>query len=136
MRTVVWVAVSPTAYDATVSAPNQGSRVSLTAFLRDTKFLSARLQICNYGASLYTNCSPTVKLRTVPNSICCSNGIVQHADPSLEEKIPLREQRMTHKILRTCHCPLHLLMTDCNPLRDTVKTGCNSEGPFTSNAVN
>ena len=36
MRTVVWAAASPTADDATVSAPDQRSRVSLTAFLRDT----------------------------------------------------------------------------------------------------
>ena len=38
MRTVVRGAVSPTADEATVSVVNQRSRVSLTAFLRDTIF--------------------------------------------------------------------------------------------------
>ena len=38
VRTVVWGAVSPTADDAMVSALNQRSRVSLTAFRRDTIF--------------------------------------------------------------------------------------------------
>ena len=38
MRTVVRGAVSPTADDATVFAPNQRSCVSLTAFLRDIIF--------------------------------------------------------------------------------------------------
>ena len=86
-------------------------------------FLSARLQIRNYRASLYTNCSPRVKLRTVPNSICGSNGNVQHADLSLGEKVSLREQRMTHKILHTCHFPLHFLVTDCNPIERQSKNG-------------
>ena len=36
MRTVGRVAVSPTAYDVTVSALKQRSRVSFTAFHRDT----------------------------------------------------------------------------------------------------
>ena len=38
MRTVVRGAVSPTGDEATVSALNQRSRVSLTAFRRDTIF--------------------------------------------------------------------------------------------------
>ena len=38
MQTVVRGAVSPTADDTTVPALNQRSRVSLTAFLRDTTF--------------------------------------------------------------------------------------------------
>ena len=86
-------------------------------------FLSARLQVCNYGASFYTNCSPRVKLRAVLNSICGRNGSDQQADPSLREKVSLREQRMTHKILHTCHCPLQFLKTDCNPIERDSKDG-------------
>ena len=78
--------------------------------------LSTRHQICNYGAIVYTICSPRVKFRTVLNSICDNDSIVQHADPRLGEKVSLREQRMTHKILHTSHCHLHFLMTDCNPI--------------------
>ena len=85
--------------------------------------LSARIQICNYGARLYMKCSPRVKLGTVSNSICGSNGSVQHATPSLREKVSLREQRMTHKILHTFHCPLYFLMTDCNTIERHNKDG-------------
>ena len=86
-------------------------------------FLSARLQIYNYGASLYTKCSPRVRLQTVPNSICGSDGSVQYRDPSLGEKVSLREQGMTHKTLHTCHCPLQFLMVDCNPIQRHSKDG-------------
>ena len=99
-------------------------------------FLSARLQICKYGAIIYTNRSPKVKLRTVPNSICGSDSSVQHADPSLGVKVSLREQRMMQKILHTCNCPFTFSRLIATPLRDTVKMGCNSEGRFTTNAVN
>ena len=53
MRTVVRGTVSPTADEATVSALNQRSRVSHRLPPRYI-YLSARLQIFNYGASLYT----------------------------------------------------------------------------------
>ena len=86
-------------------------------------FLSARLQICNYGASLYTDSSPRVKLWTIPHSILSSDSSVQHADPSLREKVSLCEQGMTHKILHTRHCPLHLLMVNCNPIYWDSKDG-------------
>ena len=39
-------------------------------------FLPTRLKIGNYGANLYTNCSPRIKLRTLSNSNCGSNGSV------------------------------------------------------------
>ena len=86
-------------------------------------FLSAWLQICNYGASRYTNCYPRVKCRTVSNSICGSDSSVQHFDPSLGKKVSLREQGMTHKILHTCHCPLHFLMVDWNLIQRHSKDG-------------
>ena len=51
MRTVVQGAASQTADDATVSAPNQRSRVSFTAFLRDTMFCRHDLRYAITGPS-------------------------------------------------------------------------------------
>ena len=121
MRTVFRGAPSPTANEATVSTLNQRSRVSFFAFLCD--FLPARLQIGNYGASLYINSSPRVKPSTVWNRICRSDSSVQHVDPSLREKASLCEKGMTHKILHTRNCPLHLRMVNGNPIQRHSKEG-------------
>ena len=86
-------------------------------------FLSTRLKIGKYGAAFYSNCSPRVKLRTVSNKICGSNGSVYHADHSLREKVSLCEYRMTQKILHTCYCNLHFLMLGCNPIERHSKDG-------------
>ena len=80
-------------------------------------FIAARLQIGNYGASLYINSSLRVKPSPVSNSICGSDSSIQHADRSLREKASLCEQGMTHKTLHTRHCPLHLLMVNGNPIQ-------------------
>ena len=117
MRTVVRGAVSPTADDSMVSALNQRSRVSLTAFRRDTIFSRHDFKFAITGASLYTDSSPRVKRRTIPHSICGSDSSVQHADPSLREKVSLCEQGMTHKILHTRHCPFHFLMVNFSPIQ-------------------
>ena len=62
-------------------------------------------------------------LSKLSNSICGSDSSVQHADPSLREKVSLREQKLTHKILHTCYCPLHFLMVYCNPIQRCSKDG-------------
>ena len=116
MQRVVRGAASPIADNATVSAPNHSSRVSLTAFLRSTTFSQHDVLSAITGASLYSNCSPRVKVEAVSNRICGSNGNVQHADSSLREKVSLCKYMMTHKILHTRYCPIHLLMTDSKPI--------------------
>ena len=128
-QTVVRGAASPTADDATVSAPNPRSRVTLTAFLRDTNFSRHDLRSAiTGGASLYSNRTLRVKFRTVSNSIRGSNGSVQPADRSLREKVPLCDKRMKHKNLHTCYCPLRFLMVDSNPIERHSKDRMHLRG--------
>ena len=78
MRTVVRGAVLPTADDATVSAPNQRSRVSLAAFLRDKVSLDTTSDLQLRGQPLHqllakgqtSNCSEQ-HLRQYPQCSAC-----------------------------------------------------------------
>ena len=62
--------------DATVSATNHHSRLSFTTFLRDTTFSRLNLRSVSTGRASTPIAHPSVKLRTVSNSICGSNGSV------------------------------------------------------------
>ena len=86
-------------------------------------FLPTRLKTGYHGDNLYSNSSPRVKLGVMSNRICGSNGSVQQADSSLREKASLCESRVTHKILNTCYCPIHLPMVDSNPIERHNKDG-------------
>ena len=123
MRTVVWGAVSPTADDATVSAPNQHSRVSLTDFLRDTFFSRHDFRFATTGPDSTPIAPQGSNLALFGTASAGSGSSVQHDDPSLGKKVSLREQRMTNRILHTCHCSVHFLMTDWNPIERLSKDG-------------
>ena len=86
-------------------------------------FLPTRLKFGYHRASLYSNCSPSVKRGAMSNSICGSNGKVQHADSSLREKVSRCKKRMTHKILQTHFCPIQFFMTDSKPIERHSKGG-------------
>ena len=75
MRTVVRGAASPTAYDATVSAPNHRSRVPSTALLRATTFSRNDLRSAITGPAS-TLLDPQGSNSELSNSICGSNGSV------------------------------------------------------------
>ena len=116
MRTVVRGAALPTADDATVSAPNPRSRVSLIVFSAAQLPHDTILDRRSRGQS-HSNSSLRAKLGAASNSICGSDGSVQHAKPSLRGEMSLAEQRLTHKILDTCDFPHHFLIVDCNSIQ-------------------
>ena len=101
---------------------------------RQQNFLPIRFEIGDHGAKLHSNSSQSVKLGAVPNSICGNNGSFQPANPNTREEIYLDDWRMTHKILDTA--PFTFSWSIATPSRDTIKMGCDSDGPLAKSAVN
>ena len=122
MRTAMRGAASPTADDSTVSSPNQRSQVSFTLFLCGTTFSR------HDSWSATTGSASTLIAPLESNSELCRTttaavtAVFDMLIPVSEEKF-LCKQRMTHKVLHTCYCPLHFLMVDCNTIQRHSKNG-------------
>ena len=122
MRTVVRGAASPQADDATVSALNKRSRKPLTAFLRDTFFSRYDFRSAITGPVSTPIASQGSNLELFRTASAAVIAVFSMLTPVAEKKF-LRDQTMTHKILHTCHCPLHFLMTDWDPIERHSKDG-------------
>ena len=131
-QTVVRGAASSTTEDATMSASNQRSRISLIFFPPQQNFLATGFQSSTYGACLHSKSFLMVKFGNVLNSNCGSNSSDQHADSRLKKHISLPKWGITH-IRLLFSSPHDLLKT---PMRDTVKLGCDSKRPRTTSFVN
>ena len=104
MRTVVRGAVSPTADDATVSAPNQRCPVFLNAFLRDTIFSRHDFRSALTGPASTPIAPQGSNFKLFRTASAAVTAVFSMLIP-VSEKVSLREERMKHKILHTCHCP-------------------------------
>ena len=136
MRTVVRGAVSPTADEATVSALNQRSHVSFIAFLRDKIFSRhdfksaitgpASTSIAPQGSNLALFWTASVAVTAVFNMLI----------PVSEKKLLCVNRGWRIKSCTRATAPFTFSWSIATPFSDIVKTGCNSEGPLTTNAVN
>ena len=136
MRTVVRGAVSPTADEATVSALKQRSRVSLTAFSCDTIFSRHDFKSA-ITRPAYTPIAPQGPNLALFRTASAAVTVVFTMLCPVSEKSFLcvnrgrRSKSCTHATATfTCSCSI------ATQLSDRVKKGSNSEGPFTTKAVN
>ena len=136
IRRVVRGAASPTADDATVSALNQRSRVSFTAFLRDTIFSRH-----DFKSAITGPASTSIAPQGSNFELFLTESAAVTAVFSM--LIPVSEKKFlcVNRVRRTKSCthataPLTCSWSIATPSSNTVNTGCNSEGPFTTNAVN
>ena len=136
MRTVVRGALSPTADEATVSALNQRSRVSFTAFLCDMIFLRQDFKSAITGpasTSIAPQGSNLARFRTASATV---TAVFSMLIPVSEKKLLCVCKGWRTKSCTHATAPFTFSWSIATPFSDTVKTGCTSEGPLTTNAVN
>ena len=136
MRTVVRGAVSPTADDATVSAPNQRSRVTFTAFLRDTFFSRHDFRSAISGPASTPIAPQGSNFELFRTASAAETAVFSMLIPVSEKKFLCVNRGWHSKSCIHATAPFSFSWLIATPLRDTIKTGYNSEGPFTFNAVN
>ena len=136
MRTVVRGTVSPTADEATVSALNQRSRVSFTAFRRDTVFSRHDIKSAVTG-STYTPIAPQgSNFELFRTASAAMTAMFSMPIPVSEKKFLCVNRGWCTKSCTHATTPFTCSWSIATPFSDTVKTGFNSDGPFTTNAVN
>ena len=123
MRTVVRGALSPTADEATVSALNHRSHVSFTAFLWDKIFSRQDFKSAITGTASTSIAPQGLNLLLFRTASVAVTALFSMLIPVSDKKTSLCERGMTHKVLYTRHCLLHLLMVDCNPIQRHSKDG-------------
>ena len=99
-------------------------------------FLLTRLEIGYHGASLHANSAPRIKLGAVLSSIRGSNVSGQHADSTLRKLFLCVPRGWCTKTWTQATAPFTSSWLIATPSRDTLKTGCNSDGPLTTDSVN
>ena len=128
IQRVVRVEASLTTGDATLhqtGAPAYPWLSSCAAELSRNRPSGHRL-----GGLPHTNGTPRVNFITQLNSICGSNSIVQHTDPRLRKKNFYVNWGWRTKFWTRTIALFTSLSSIATPLGDTVKLGCNSEGPL------
>ena len=138
MRTVVRCAVSPKADDGTVSAPNQRSRVSFIAFFVIQFYLGTTSDLQLRGQPLHQvlpmdQTSNFELFRTASAAVTSVFGILI---PVSEEKFLCANCGWRTKSCTHTTSPFTFSWSIATPFSDTVKTGCNSEAPITTNSLN
>ena len=136
MQTVVRGALSPTADEATVSELNQRSRVSFTAFLFDMTFSRQDFKSAITGPAR-TPIAPQGSNRALFRTASAAvTAVFSMLIPVSEKKLLCVNRGWRTKSCTHATAPFTLSWSIATPSSDTVKTGCNSEGPLTTNAVN
>ena len=136
MRTVVPGAVSPTADEATVSALNQRSRVSLTAFHRGTIFSRHDFKSAITGPASTPIAPHWSNFELFRTASAAVTAVFNMLIPVSEKKFLCANMGWRTKACTHATAPFTFSWSIATPFRETVKTLCNSEGPFTTNAVN
>ena len=136
MRTVVRVAVSPTADDVTVSAPNHRSRVSFIAFLRDTIFSRHDFKSAITAPASTPFVPQGSNLALFWTASAAVIAVFKMLIPVSKKKLFCVNRGWRTKSCTHATAPFTWSWSIATPFSETVKTGCISEGPFTTNAVN
>ena len=116
MRKVVQGDASPTADNATVSAPNHRSRVSLTVFLRSTTFSRYDIRSAITGPT-----SIPIALQGSNSELCRTASAAATAVFNMlilvsEKKFLCVNRGWRTKSWTPSHCRIHLLMIDSSPI--------------------
>ena len=136
MWTVVRGAVSPTDDNATVSALNQRSRVSFIAFLRDNIFSRHEFKSAITELASTPITSQGSNLAVFWTASAAVTALFNMLIPVSEKKLLCVNRGWRTKSCTHTTAPFTCSCSTATPSSDTVKTGCNSEGPLTTNAVN
>ena len=136
MRTVVRGAVSPTADEATVSAPNQRSRVSFTALLLDTFFSRHDFRSAITGLASKPSAPQGSNFELFRTASAAVTAVFSMLIPVSEKKLACVNRGWRTKSCTHATAHFTFSWSIATPFGDTVEMGCNSEGPFTTNAVN
>ena len=136
IRTVVRGALSPTADEATVSALNQRSRVSFIAFLRDKIFSRHDFKSTITGPASTPIAPQGSNLAQFRTASAVVTAVFSMLIPVSEKKIHCVNEGWRTKSCTHAFAPLTWSWSIATPSSETVKMGCTSERPFTTNAVN
>ena len=136
MRLVVRGAVWPTANEATVLALNQRPRVSLTAFLRYTIFPRHDFKPAITGPASTPIAPQGSNIELFLTASAAVTAVFSMLIPVSEKRFLCVNRGRRTKSCTHATAPFTCSWSIATPFSDTVKTGCNSEGPFTTNAVN
>ena len=136
LRTVVWGAASPTVDDATVPAPNQRCRVSLNVFLRSTTILQHALRSAITGPASIPKALEGSNSELCPTASAVVTAVFSMLIPVSEKKFLWVSRGWRSKSWTYVTAPLTFWWLIATPSRDTVKMGCNFNGPLSTRAVN
>ena len=136
MRTVMRGVASPTADDATVSASNHRFCVSMAAFLRSTTFYRQHFRSAITGPASDPIAPQGSNSELCRTASAAATEVFNMLIPVSEKEFLCVKRGWRTNSRTHATAPFTFSWLKGTPLRDTVRTGCHSDGPLTTNAVN
>ena len=123
MRKVVRGAVSPTADDATVSAPNQRSRIPYFALFRDTIFSGHDFKSAFTVLTSTPSAPQGSNVALFRTASAAVTAVFRMLIPVSEKKFLCVNRGWRTKSCTHAIAPLHFLKVNCNPIQRHSKNG-------------